>query len=318
LDFSEDEFPDELVLRFEPYGKITQFLSAVGDFLDEGYTEQPNEITLRPDTGAYHPRVNDALTINIWALEKDGLLSRIGEFLSLNGEQILSFLILWQDCENIEIEEHFIPGVMRGELVDKEKFDEWVEQRQWQIKNCRTLSNEFDFAGYIANRAKLKLDLNIKHYEKAVQRSQAAKLRRSRKNFSKAEFKKIGERNGYKCMFCGTHQDLELDHIVPFSKGGTDEIENLQLLCKKCNISKGTKSNESAKVKHASETQHKKDREKALTILDELTRSDDTVADKELSIAQKKIQKGASGTQKKDHDEKLAELKSRMKDKGLL
>lgn len=36
--------------------------------------------------------------------------------------------------------------------------------------------------------------------------------------------------------------DLEIDHIIPISEGGTNELENLQLLCKHHNCRKGTKS----------------------------------------------------------------------------
>lgn len=34
---------------------------------------------------------------------------------------------------------------------------------------------------------------------------------------------------------------VEIDHVLPVSKGGTTSFENIQLLCKSCNVSKGTK-----------------------------------------------------------------------------
>lgn len=44
------------------------------------------------------------------------------------------------------------------------------------------------------------------------------------------------------CVFCGASENLEIDHIVPVSKGGDSEPENLQVLCRSCNRSKRTKS----------------------------------------------------------------------------
>ena len=52
-------------------------------------------------------------------------------------------------------------------------------------------------------------------------------------------FMKVGKRDGYCCKKCGAIKDLTIDHLNPLINGGTNSIENLQLLCKVCNSSKG-------------------------------------------------------------------------------
>jgi hypothetical protein len=51
----------------------------------------------------------------------------------------------------------------------------------------------------------------------------------------------VYKRDGGRCQECGTTEDLQLDHIIPFSKGGATTVENLQLLCGKCNRAKSNK-----------------------------------------------------------------------------
>ena len=52
---------------------------------------------------------------------------------------------------------------------------------------------------------------------------------------------KIYDRDGRRCVFCGSVCDITIDHIIPVSKGGLSRSGNLQTLCLPCNIKKGNK-----------------------------------------------------------------------------
>jgi hypothetical protein len=42
-------------------------------------------------------------------------------------------------------------------------------------------------------------------------------------------------RDGGRCRQCGAQEELQYDHIIPFSMGGSSNPENLQILCGPCN-----------------------------------------------------------------------------------
>jgi 5-methylcytosine-specific restriction endonuclease McrA len=48
-------------------------------------------------------------------------------------------------------------------------------------------------------------------------------------------------RDGGRCRKCRRAINLEIDHIVPFSKGGKTEESNLQALCRRCNRARSRK-----------------------------------------------------------------------------
>jgi 5-methylcytosine-specific restriction endonuclease McrA len=43
------------------------------------------------------------------------------------------------------------------------------------------------------------------------------------------------------CAYCGATENITVDHIVPISRGGTHEAENMAPACQRCNCSKGSK-----------------------------------------------------------------------------
>lgn len=56
--------------------------------------------------------------------------------------------------------------------------------------------------------------------------------------------KVVKEKNDFKCQICAeqfSEDDLEVDHIYPYSLGGSNFPINLMSLCKKCNLNKSAK-----------------------------------------------------------------------------
>jgi 5-methylcytosine-specific restriction endonuclease McrA len=61
----------------------------------------------------------------------------------------------------------------------------------------------------------------------------------------------VWERDDYRCVRCGAvsvfgppelrTNPLGIDHIFPVSLGGSNDVDNLQVLCRSCNSQKGTK-----------------------------------------------------------------------------
>jgi 5-methylcytosine-specific restriction endonuclease McrA len=57
--------------------------------------------------------------------------------------------------------------------------------------------------------------------------------------------RELAEVNGWGCLYCDevlTERTAQIDHVIPQSKGGSDDISNLALACAFCNRSKGARS----------------------------------------------------------------------------
>ena len=66
----------------------------------------------------------------------------------------------------------------------------------------------------------------------------------SRNSFSKSKRFRILDRDGFKCVYCGTsprENEIHIDHKIPLCKGGTNNDDNLVASCMECNLGKGSK-----------------------------------------------------------------------------
>ena len=57
--------------------------------------------------------------------------------------------------------------------------------------------------------------------------------------------RRVIERDGLRCVYCDddlTNSQIHIDHVIPESQGGETTYNNLQVTCRKCNLSKGVLS----------------------------------------------------------------------------
>lgn len=77
--------------------------------------------------------------------------------------------------------------------------------------------------------------------ERTAERAGAQRRRPLTRRLQNAVFK----RDGFRCCECGVEPEdpkhLHIDHILPVAAGGTNEISNLRVLCRPCNLNKADK-----------------------------------------------------------------------------
>ena len=80
--------------------------------------------------------------------------------------------------------------------------------------------------------------------DKVAEKSRRRRARKNRASGSHTagEWKALVKHQDGRCLACGKKKKLTADHVVPLSVGGSDDISNIQGLCKPCNSSKGAKA----------------------------------------------------------------------------
>lgn len=85
-----------------------------------------------------------------------------------------------------------------------------------------------------ADKDRIKFErLKSKYYSES---SQEIKFNRPR--ISEEVRIAVWRRDEGKCVRCGSRENLEYDHIIPISQGGSNTVRNIELLCEKCNRTK--------------------------------------------------------------------------------
>jgi 5-methylcytosine-specific restriction endonuclease McrA len=138
----------------------------------------------------------------------------------------------------------------------EENYEYCLQRRREYKKNNRELFREIEARYRNSENGKKLVKASIKRYNK-TEKGRIRAVRGAHKRrvtlrnghhefYSKEDIQNLFERFGLSCAYCGKHQSklenvLEIEHVVPITKGGADRLQNFVPACRSCNNSKRAK-----------------------------------------------------------------------------
>lgn len=116
-------------------------------------------------------------------------------------------------------------GVERERIQNEARFKRKADDKERRVKREKTQDAE-------------RIKREEEYERKKVKEKERSKLTKSMRY-------DVIKRDSFKCVLCGRGGSdgvtLEVDHIIPVSRGGRTEMSNLRTLCRDCNRGKGAK-----------------------------------------------------------------------------
>ena len=133
------------------------------------------------------------------------------------------------------------------------------------MNRCIVLNGDYTFLNTVSWRRGVVLSLSgrtevLKYADKVLHRSDGSEILvplvlrlikvirmiyRNRVPYSK---RNIMARDRHECVYCGSREELTIDHVIPASRGGKTNFENCVTACKPCNNKKNDRTPNEAKM----------------------------------------------------------------------
>jgi len=137
-----------------------------------------------------------------------------------------------------------LPDLAQQQLHEPVLIATTAARRYWWYRNQFSWENQGlaarDVQALLHERERRRTrQLEHAHTMLRVEQGQGAAPQRQRQPIPRELRQAVFARDGGRCVDCGSNFDIQYDHVIPWSMGGADSYENLQLLCGRCNQAKG-------------------------------------------------------------------------------
>ena len=154
-----------------------------------------------------------------------------------------------REAEKTLAEESFVASLPQKPRIELDSFDSALQKKLTRLLGVRasarpnmTLHDLIDEMADLAiekwdplAKAERVLRKDVDAPRPAPVRVNAPARRSGSRFIPSAQRHEVYMRDGGTCRNCGSNRDLEVDHITPVARGGTNELSNLRLLCRSCN-----------------------------------------------------------------------------------
>lgn len=161
------------------------------------------------------------------------------------GNDRYGFSHICRECDNAKTKAYDIANADKRRDYRKNNY----QRRKVFMQAWRSSHADYN-KNYYASRREWHLK-RLKEWQRAnpeqvrVQRDKRRALRvQAQGSYTSNQWQALKAEHGNRCLRCGKHESeakITPDHIIPLSRGGSNDISNIQPLCSSCNSSKGTK-----------------------------------------------------------------------------
>lgn len=174
--------------------------------------------------------------------QKSSLIASTSNYNNLETSLKEMFFLVISGADILKLSEYYICHLLEAQQLDftPDVISSIINASEKRALSLKTMTkNVVDFLQMKDSKQKtVKLD-DVSNYLAfcGVPEKTVSQINRSRRISDEVRLE-VWKRDEGMCVRCSSQEWIEYDHIIPFSKGGSNTARNIQLLCESCNRAK--------------------------------------------------------------------------------
>jgi hypothetical protein len=174
--------------------------------------------------------------------QKSSVIASASNYNNLENSLREMFFLVISGADILKLSEYYVCHLLEAQQLDftPDVISSIINATEKRTLSLKTMTkNVIDFLQMKDSSQKtVRLD-DVSNYLAfcGVPEKTTSQISRSRRISDEVRLE-VWKRDEGMCVMCSSQEWIEYDHIIPFSKGGSNTARNIQLLCESCNRTK--------------------------------------------------------------------------------